>query len=90
MAANATAWAGSPPASGSTAAAISGASAESGPSTSLREGPNTAYAARARTVVYRPVTAGSPANSAYAMPCGTRSAVSTRPATTSAPNHARR
>ena len=39
--------------------------------------------------VYRPVIAGSPASSAYAMPCGTSRAVSTRPATTSLGNQAR-
>ena len=35
-------------------------------------------------VVYRPVTGGSPASSAYAMPWGTRIAASTMPATMSA------
>src|SRR5688572_10725085 len=34
-------------------------------------------------VVYRPVIGGSPANSAYAMPCGTSRVVSTTPATRS-------
>ena len=36
------------------------------------------------------MTGGSPASSAYAMPCGTSSADSTRPATTSLGNHSRR
>ena len=40
--------------------------------------------------MYRPVTAGSPASSAYAMPCGTSSADSTNPATMSFDNQARR
>ena len=39
--------------------------------------------------VYKPVIAGNPASSAYAMPCGTSSAVSTRPATMSLDNQAR-
>ena len=34
----------SSPASGTTAAATTGATAESGPSTRIRDGPNTAYA----------------------------------------------
>ena len=55
-------------------AAIIGPSDESGPSTRTREGPNTAYPSRQRIEVYRPVTGGSPASSAYAMPCGTSSA----------------
>ena len=37
--------------------------------------------------VYRPVIGGSPASSAYAMPCGTSSVVSTTPATTSLTSH---
>ena len=90
--ASATALAGSAWAStsGTSAAAISGPSAESGPNTRMREGPNSAYARSASTVVYRPVTGGSPASSAYAMPCGTSNAVSTTPATMSPPSHARR
>ena len=42
--ASATARAGSPSALESTATAMSGASAESGPSTMMRDGPKTAYA----------------------------------------------
>ena len=64
IAASATARDGSlPPRSGTSAAAINGPRAESGPSTSIRDGPNTAYANSAAIVVYRPVTGGSPANS---------------------------
>jgi hypothetical protein len=64
--ASATARAGSPfaPMRGSTVAAIMGPSAESGPSTRMREGPNTAYPTRQRIDVYRPVIAGRPASSA--------------------------
>ena len=64
--ASATAVDGSPwaPRSGRIAATMSGPSAESGPSTSTRDGPNTAYASNATTVVYSPVTGGSPASSA--------------------------
>ena len=40
--------------------------------------------------VYSPVIAGRPASSAYAMPCGTSSVVSTTPATTSLTSHSRR
>src|SRR5690349_18985427 len=40
--------------------------------------------------VYRPVIGGSPASSAYAMPCGTSSVLSTIPATTSLASHSRR
>src|ERR1700746_3600363 len=40
--------------------------------------------------VYRPVIGGSPASSAYAMPCGTSRVLSTIPATTSLPSHSRR
>ena len=76
--------------SGKIAAKISGEIDESGPSTSTRDGPNTAYPIRQAIVVYRPVTAGRPANSAYAMPCGTRIAASTRPAVTSDRSHSRR
>ena len=47
-----------------TTAAITGARDESGPSTSTREGPNTAYATSGTIVAYRPVIAGSPAASA--------------------------
>ena len=39
-------------------------------------------------VVYRPVTGGSPASSAYASPCGTRIAARTMPATRSKRSHA--
>ena len=40
--------------------------------------------------VYRPVIGGSPASSAYAMPCGTSRVLSTIPATTSLASHSRR
>jgi hypothetical protein len=75
--------------SGRIVAAIIGPRDESGPSTRTREGPNTAYARRQRIEVYSPVTAGSPARSAYAIPCGTSSADSTSPATMSLVNHLR-
>src|SRR3954447_23058219 len=83
--ASATARAGSPSAarSGRRVAAIIGPNDESGPSTRIFEGPNSAYATRQRIEVYRPVIGGKPASSAYAIPCGTRSAVSTSPAMTS-------
>ncbi len=83
---------GSPPASrsGASVAAIMGPSDESGPSTRILEGPKIAYASRHKMDVYRPVIAGSPASSAYAMPCGTRSAVRIRPATRSLGSHVRR
>ena len=45
-------------------AAIIGPSAESGPSTRMRDGPARAYPIRHRIEVYRPVTAGRPASSA--------------------------
>ena len=65
MPASAIATSGPPPAtSGTIAAKISGDTEESGPSTSTREGPISAYATRQATVVYRPVTAGRPASSA--------------------------
>ena len=41
-----------------------GETAESGPRTSTREGPNTAYAIRHAMVVYSPLTGGTPASSA--------------------------
>ena len=55
----------------------------------MRDGPNMAYPSRHRMDVYRPVIAGSPASSAYAMPCGTSSAVRIRPATRSFVSHER-
>src|SRR5215216_2529357 len=68
--ASATARAGSPfaPTSGRIVAAIIGPSEESGPSTRIRDGPNTAYPSRQVIDVYRPVIAGRPASSAYAIP----------------------
>jgi hypothetical protein len=83
--ASSTARAGSPPApaSGRIVAAIMGPRDESGPRTRMRDGPTRAYPRRHRIDVYRPVTAGSPASSAYAMPCGTSKADRTTPATTS-------
>ena len=42
---------------------------------------------RHRMVVYSPVIGGRPASSAYAIPCGTSSAVSTNPATRSWRSH---
>ena len=64
--ASAIARAGSPPAraSGAIVAAIIGPSEESGPSTRMRDGPNSAYPSRQRMEVYSPVTGGSPASSA--------------------------
>src|SRR6185503_17782043 len=67
-----------------------GPSDESGPSTRIRDGPKTAYPSRQRIDVYSPVIAGRPASSAYAMPCGTSSVVSTTPATMSLTSHSRR
>ena len=40
--------------------------------------------------VYRPVIGGRPASSAYAIPWGTSSVLSTIPATTSLASHSRR
>ena len=62
--ASATARASSPRASGRIAAAMIGASAESGPSTRMRDGPKSAYARSGTMVAYRPVSGGSPATSA--------------------------
>ena len=88
--ASATAFFGSPPEPtiGRIAAAIIGPRDESGPSTRIRDGPKSAYPTRQRIVVYSPVITGRPASSAYAMPCGTSSVVSTMPATTSLRSHA--
>ncbi len=74
---------------GKIAAKISGDTDESGPSTSTRDGPISAYPTRQAIVVYNPVTGGRPASSAYAMPCGTRIAASTTPATRSNRSHDR-
>ena len=71
------------PAMGMIAAATTGDTAESGPNTRMREGPKTKYASSGSIVAYKPVTAGSPASSAYAIPCGRRRAVRTKPATRS-------
>ena len=89
--ARAMALAGSSPAttSGAIAAKISGPSDESGPSTKIFDGPIKAYPTRQATVVYNPLTGGNPANSAYAMPWGTRIAASTIPAITSERSHRR-
>src|SRR5262249_15646055 len=89
--ANAIARAGSPPAtsSGVTVAAIIGPRAESGPSTSTRDGPNTAYPSKHKIDVYSPGTGGRPASCGEAMACGTRNADSTSPATTSFANQGR-
>src|SRR3954447_24735087 len=75
--ARATARPGSPfaPTSGRIVAAIMGPSEESGPRTRILEGPNTAYDARQRIDVYRPVIGGRPASAAYAIPWGTSSVV---------------
>ncbi len=62
--ASATARAGSPTANGSTDAAMIGASAESGPSTRIRDGPKRAYTSRGMIVAYSPVSGGRPAASA--------------------------
>jgi hypothetical protein len=78
----------SPPASGMIVAAMGAISAESGPSTRIRDGPTRKYATSGPTVAYRPVIAGRPAACAYAIPAGTRSADRTIPATRSARNEA--
>src|SRR5664279_2380927 len=70
-----------------TQAAIIGPRDESGPSTRILEGPKIAYPTRHRIEVYRPVIGGRPANSAYAIPCGTSRAVRINPAVRSFPNH---
>jgi hypothetical protein len=75
--------------SGRSVAAIIGPSEESGPSTRIRDGPNTAYPSRHRIEVYKPVIGGKPASSAYAMPCGTSRVVSTTPAMMSRASHMR-
>jgi hypothetical protein len=59
--ARATARSLSGPASGSTIAAITPASEESGPSTITRDGPKMAYATSGTMVAYSPVIGGSPA-----------------------------
>jgi hypothetical protein len=83
---------GSPPdpARGRITAAIIGPRDESGPSTRIFDGPRSAYPSRHMIEVYRPVIAGRPASSAYAIPWGTRSAVSTSPATRSFGSHSLR
>ncbi len=70
------------------AAKINGPSDESGPSTRIFDGPVSAYPTRQAIVVYRPLTGGRPASSAYAIPCGTKMAASTTPATRSDRSHA--
>jgi hypothetical protein len=55
---------GSAPASGMMAAATSGAMAESGATTRIRDGPNTAYARSGIMVAYTPVISGMPARDA--------------------------
>ena len=88
MPASATASAGSSvTSSGVIATAIMGATDASGPSTRIREGPSSAYPTRTAIVVYSPLTGGSPASSAYAIPCGTRIAASTTPAMMSKRSH---
>ena len=63
--ARASAVSGSPvTANGATAAAIRGASDESGPRTRIFDGPTTAYARSGTMVAYRPAYAGNPAASA--------------------------
>src|SRR6516164_8325445 len=81
--ANATARWGSPAESGNTTGRIKGASAESGPRTRMRDGPNMAYASNGTIVAYRPLIPGTPEASAYAMPTGTSMVVITRPASRS-------
>src|SRR4029453_12740079 len=56
---------------------------ESGPSTRMRLGPNSAYARSGTIVAYRPKMPGTPDATAYAIPTGTSIVVSTRPAITS-------
>src|SRR4029453_15948898 len=53
---------------------------ESGPSTRMRLGPNSAYARSGTIVAYRPKIPGTPEATAYAIPTGTSIVVSTRPA----------
>ena len=50
----------------------------------------TAYPSRHNALVYSPVIGGKPTRSAYAMPCGTSSVLSTIPATRSLASHSRR
>ncbi len=64
MPASTMASSGSPAASGTIVAAISGASDESGPSTRIRLGPKMAYATSGTMVAYSPVIGGSPDASA--------------------------
>ena len=64
MPASATACSELPAAMGRMIAAMIGPSEESGPRMRYRDDPNTAYARRQTTVVYRPVMAGRPASSA--------------------------
>src|SRR4029077_920195 len=52
--------AGSPSASGATVAAMRAASDESGPTTRIRLGPNTAYKSSGTIVAYRPLIGGQP------------------------------
>jgi hypothetical protein len=54
MPAKATARVGSPPECGNTTASITAARAESGPSTRMRLGPNSAYASNGIMVAYSP------------------------------------
>ena len=51
-------------ASGMIAAATSGDTAESGPSTRIRDGPSRKYTTSGTSVAYSPVTGGSPASCA--------------------------
>src|SRR6478735_10804309 len=81
--ASATARPGSPAESGNTTDRITAASAESGPNTKMRLGPNSAYANSGTMVAYRPLMPGRPDATAYAMPTGTSIVVRTKPAATS-------
>lgn len=80
----------SPSARGTTAAAMIGASEESGPSTRTRDGPVSAYTSSGTTVAYSPACGGRPAACAYPMPAGISRAVTTTPAVRSSRSHARR
>jgi hypothetical protein len=86
--ASAIARAGSAPDNGSTTARMIAAKEESGPSTSIRLGPNSAYASNPTIVAYKPWMPGTPDATAYAMPTGISIAVSTSPATRSRRSHA--
>jgi hypothetical protein len=82
--------AGSPAASGATAAAVIRAVVDSGPTDSCRDEPRTAYRASGARIAHSPVTGGSPARPAYAITWGTRYAATVTPASRSPRSHDRR